>query len=96
MALLVRAFADGMLAHGGALGPVAVPVTIDLNRASMAALQALPGIGPERAQAIVLHRVRHGPFAAVDELVAVDGIGPETVDGLRQHAVAVAPAGERR
>ena len=69
--------ADG--AGGEASGP------IDLNRADAAALQALPGIGPATAAAIVGHREEHGAFGNVDALVAVRGIGLATLEALRDH-----------
>ena len=72
----------------------AVPVRIDLNRATVGELMALPGIGRVRAAAIVLHRVRYGPFRSVDELTGIDGIGAETLAALRSHA-CVGPAGGR-
>ena len=70
------------------LGPVSggltvVSTAIDLNRASVAELQALPGIGPSRAEALVLERIRHGPFAALEDLCRVDGFGPELRERLR-------------
>jgi competence ComEA-like helix-hairpin-helix protein len=49
--------------------------TIDLNRASAALLERLPGIGPARAAAIVRERER-GEFASVADLERVSGIGP--------------------
>ena len=49
---------------------------VDLNAASAAELDALPGIGPVLAQRIVDHRTRHGPFSSVDQLDDVPGIGP--------------------
>ena len=55
---------------------------IDLNRASLAELDALPGIGPVLAARIVEHRLRHGPFRAVEELRAVRGIGPRLLARL--------------
>lgn len=73
--LAIRAFARGVLRPADA---VAVePRVIDLNRASVDELQALPGIGPARAEAIVLERVRNGPFRTPEELRRVHGIGPE-------------------
>jgi competence protein ComEA len=54
--------------HAPATGPV------DLNRASAAELDRLPGVGPATAQAIVTYRDRHGPFAAVDGLRNVPGV----------------------
>ncbi|NIS32122.1 MAG: hypothetical protein GWN07_17110 [Actinobacteria bacterium] len=60
---------------------------IDVNRASAAQLQALPGIGPVRARAIVGWREAHGRFRALADLVAVPGIGPATLERLRSRAI---------
>ena len=49
---------------------------VDLNTATAADLDALPGIGPVLAQRIVDHRAEHGPFTSVDQLDDVSGIGP--------------------
>ena len=48
---------------------------VNLNSATVAELDALPGVGPVLAQRIVDHR-EQGPFASVDELDDVPGIGP--------------------
>lgn len=56
---------------------------INLNRATAAELEALPGIGPTRAAAIVEYRQRQGEFKTVEDLVKVRGIGPTTLQGLR-------------
>ncbi|MFU8841373.1 MAG: helix-hairpin-helix domain-containing protein [Nitriliruptoraceae bacterium] len=55
---------------------------LDLNRATAAELETLPGIGPTRAAAIVDHRERHGPFATPGDLRAVSGIGEATFQTL--------------
>jgi competence protein ComEA len=63
-------------------GPDADPGTaepsgpIDLNSATPEQLEALPGIGPATAAAIVDDRDRHGPFSSVSDLERVPGIGP--------------------
>jgi competence protein ComEA len=57
--------------------------TIDLNRATAAELETLPGIGPSTARAIVEDRDRNGPFATVDDLDRVSGIGPSKLAALR-------------
>ncbi|MFQ1000798.1 ComEA family DNA-binding protein [Modestobacter sp. SSW1-42] len=49
---------------------------LDLNTATVADLDSLPGIGPVLAQRIVDHRAEHGPFTSVDQLDDVSGIGP--------------------
>ena len=64
---------------------------IPLDRASASILEALPGIGPVRAQAIVAERARGGPFRRVDDLARVAGIGPATIARLRPYAVAAEP-----
>ncbi|MDQ3468628.1 MAG: helix-hairpin-helix domain-containing protein, partial [Actinomycetota bacterium] len=54
-----------------------------LNRATVSELDALPGVGPATAQAIVDHREQHGPFATVEDLEAVRGIGPAKLEAMR-------------
>ncbi len=56
---------------------------LDLNRASVEELMALPGIGEKRALAIVAWRDANGPFRGIDDLDEVRGIGPATLDRLR-------------
>lgn len=64
-----------------AVGTRAPPV--DLNTATVEQLDALPGIGPATAQAIVDHRARHGPFRSVAQLLQVKGIGEAKLAALR-------------
>lgn len=64
---------------------VVEPCRLDLNRASAAELEVLPGIGPRRAEALVLARLRGGPFLAVEDLLRIDGFGPEMLRRLRPH-----------
>jgi len=56
---------------------------VNLNTATATELQALPGIGPKKADAIVTFRSSNGPFKDVEDLVMVKGIGPKTMDKLR-------------
>lgn len=56
---------------------------IDVNVATAAELEALPGVGPATAAAIVTERERNGPFVGVDDLDRVSGIGPAKLDALR-------------
>jgi hypothetical protein len=59
--------------------PPARRLAIDLNCAPPALLEALPGIGPERALALAAAR----PFATLDAVGRVPGIGPRTLARLR-------------
>jgi competence protein ComEA len=61
---------------------------IDLNTASPAELEVLPGIGPRLAERIAADRAAHGPFTTVDELTRVSGVGEHLVDAIRPFAVA--------
>ena len=54
------------------------PPKVDLNRASLAEIEALPGIGPKAAAEIVSRR----PFQSLADLAQVPGIGPRGLDRL--------------
>jgi competence protein ComEA len=58
---------------------------IDINRAEGWLLEALPGIGEVRAQAIVGYREEHGPFRRIEDLLKVSGIGPATFEGIQDY-----------
>lgn len=68
----------------------AEPQRVDLNHADAWLLDALPGIGPDKADAIVTYRELHGPFCVTDELTLVPGIGSATYEQLRE-LVTVTP-----
>jgi competence protein ComEA len=57
---------------------------LDLNSATVEQLDALPGVGPVTAAAIVSWRQANGRFTSVDQLADVDGIGPARLDKLRR------------
>ena len=78
---------SGMLADA----PLLAPRLIDVNRATPAELDLLPGIGPKRAAAIIDERDLGGPFRSLDDLERVHGIGPRTVEKLRGIATAEIP-----
>ena len=64
--------------------PVGGPPTtqLNINKATAAELQTLPGIGPSKAQAIVDDRTTNGPFDKCADLARVAGIGPATVANI--------------
>jgi len=61
------------------------PQKIDINRAEPWLLQALPGIGETRAQAIVDYRNQNGPFKRIEDLLQVEGIGEGTFNKIRDY-----------
>jgi len=65
------------------------PQKIDINRAEAWLLQALPGIGEVRAQAIVDYRRQNGQFHNINELIKVKGIGATTYEKIK-HLITVA------
>ena len=71
---------DGTSGRGESSAPGS---PVDLNTASVAQLDTLPGIGPATAQAIVDYRSAHGRFSSVDDLLNVRGIGPAKLEELR-------------
>lgn len=56
---------------------------VDLNTATVQELDALPGVGPVTAAAIVAWRQANGKFTSVDQLADVEGIGPARLEKLR-------------
>ena len=65
------------------LGEETPPQKIDLNRAEAWLLEALPGIGESKAQAIITYRQQHGGFGNITELTEVEGIGPAIYEQIK-------------
>ena len=56
---------------------------ININRASQAELEQLPGIGPILAQEIIAFRETQGLFVAINEITQVSGIGPVKFEQIK-------------
>ncbi len=96
---LARLLKDGDMVWVPALGPTAttpagVPATagsqtparagkLNLNTATIAELEGLPGIGPALAQRIVDFRGTHGPFGSIEAIQEVSGIGPAIFEKIK-------------
>jgi competence protein ComEA len=89
---LAAPVADGMqvvvprkaVEGGGASGETTpAGVRPSLSSATLAELDALPGVGPVTAQKILDYRAQHGGFGSVDDLDAIPGIGPARIEQLR-------------
>jgi competence protein ComEA len=65
----------------GSLGSSGSPINI--NTATQAELESLPGIGPVIAGRIIAYRQDHGPFASIQAIQDVSGIGPVTFERIQ-------------
>jgi competence ComEA-like helix-hairpin-helix protein len=61
---------------------------IDINSASSAQLQEVPGIGRATADKILQMRKSYGSFKSVDDLLSVRRIGPKRLEKMRKYLVA--------
>ena len=72
----------GVAAPGSA---PSVGTLVNLNTATQADLETLPGVGPVTATSILEWRAEHGAFSSVDELLEVSGIGDATLAEIAPH-----------
>ncbi|MEW5700804.1 MAG: helix-hairpin-helix domain-containing protein [Candidatus Zixiibacteriota bacterium] len=70
--------------HDDSLGRERLPTetSVDVNRATLADLVRLPGIGPQLAARIIQDRQSRGPFTDLADMQRVRGIGPKNAAAL--------------
>lgn len=66
-----------------AAGTATAAARVNINTASMADLERLPGIGPVLSERIVAYREANGPFTSLDQIAEVDGISTGLLEHLR-------------
>lgn len=77
----------------GALAQKKAPAApVDVNTATVAELQQLPGVGPAMANAIVQFRKKSGPFERLEDLLAIRGITSRKLAQLRPYLTLSKPA----
>jgi competence ComEA-like helix-hairpin-helix protein len=64
---------------------------VNLNTATAAELQQVPGIGQATVDKILQARKAYGRFKSVDDLQAVQGIGPKRLEKMRKYRTVNAP-----
>ncbi len=85
---LARKVTDGeLIVVGQPSGDVGQVGKVNLNTATLAQLDSLPGVGPVLAQRIIDYRAKNGGFRDVADLRRVDGIGEETYAKLKDLVV---------
>ena len=95
--LVARAVIVLFVSLGIALAQKTPPAQpINLNTATIAQLETLPGIGPNTAKSIVDFRNHSGPFQRVEDLLAIKGISKSKLEKLRPYVTIVQAANEHK
>jgi competence protein ComEA len=58
---------------------------VNLNTATQAQIETLPGIGPKVAQRIIEYRQKNGPFKKIEDLMNVKGVGEKSFLKLKPY-----------
>ncbi len=74
---------DGLSLHVAVPGEADRVQRVDINRAPLWLLEALPGIGEARAQAIIRYRQSNGGFRSPADISRVDGISAATYERIK-------------
>ena len=66
------------------MGGITIGGLININLATQADLEMLPGIGPTTAEKIIAYREANGPFATIEAIMDVPGIGEGKFDAIKE------------
>jgi competence protein ComEA len=86
---------SGMQAKAAPKAAAASAAQVNLNTATAAQLETLPGIGASTARRIVEHRQKNGGFKKIEELMNVKGIGEKSFLKLKPLVTVSAEKAER-
>jgi competence protein ComEA len=92
IAVAVPAAQKGPAARGAA---ATASAPLNLNTATQAQLESLPGIGPAAAQRILEYRQKNGSFKKIEDLMNVKGIGEKSFLKLKPLITVAADKSER-
>jgi competence protein ComEA len=73
--------------NSSSAGIVQVGEYIDLNTASQSDFERLPGVGPQKALAIITYRQEHGAFTQIEQIMNVPGIGPSLFEQIKAYII---------
>lgn len=81
----------------GIFSSICYAAPVNINTADAVALaEALNGVGPKIASAIIEYREKHGPFQKVEDLVSVKGIGPKILERNKKDILLADPEKEAK
>ena len=88
---LAMKLTDGMkiyvppVSYGSRIASENGQALINVNMASIAELESIPGIGPVLAKRIYEYRQKNGPFSSYEDLLKVSGIGAKTLEKIKPY-----------
>ena len=88
-------WAQAAKGRGAAKAKATATDPINLNAATAAQLQTLPGVGASAAQRILDYRQKNGSFKKIEELMNVKGIGEKSFLKLKPLITVTAEKGDR-
>lgn len=92
VAALLAGAGSGCLTEAAEGASKEKPALVDINTATTAELEKLPGVGPSLAKRIVEFREKNGAFQSVEDLLKVQGIGEKSLARFREFVTASKPA----